>query len=262
MMGVLRRGAFLALQLLAWGLYRCSRVMSFLAVGVVDLASLRKSIEDDWASFFAEEHKVREGLWDWEREFFGRYLNPGSSVLVVGAGSGRDVLGLLQSGHRVEGVELSRRAADRARRILADSGLQATIHTAAIENWASSGRYDAIIFSWYCYCFIPMAKRRVEVLAKLRECLLPGGRILISYLPHREEKPSRVIPIVSWLMRLTRSDWRLEPGDILIYMPAHIRFQHTFRPEEIESEVVAAGLRVVWHETTPEALLVLERSAP
>ena len=88
---------------------------------------------------------------------------------------------------RVEGVELSRRSADRARRILADSGLHATIHTAAIEDWTPSGRYDAIVFSWYCYSFIPVAKRRVEILAKLRERLLPGGRILISYLPHRED---------------------------------------------------------------------------
>jgi SAM-dependent methyltransferase len=259
MTGALRWRTFLALQFLGWGLYKCSRVMSFLAAGVLDQASLRRSIEGDWANFFAEEHEVRVGLWPWEQEFYGRYLNPGSSVLLIGAGSGRDLLGLLEAGHRVEAVELSSRSADRARRLLANLGLHATIHTVAIEDWTSSGCYDAIVFSWYCYSLIPIAKRRVETLAKLRERLLAGGRILISYLPHREE-PSRGIPIVAWLMRLTRSDWRLEPGDILIYVPAHIRFQHTFRPDEIESEVLAAGLRVVWHETTPEALLVLERS--
>jgi hypothetical protein len=264
MMGALRWGTFLALQLLGWGLYRCSRVISFLATGVLDQATLRRSIEGDWANFFAEEHEVRVGLWPWEREFYGRFLNPGSSLLLIG-----DMLGLLKAGHRVEGVELSPRAADRARRILADSGLHATIHTVAIEDWTSSVRYDAIVFSWYCYSLIPIAKRRVETLAKLRERLLPGGRILISYLPRREEA-SRGIHIVARLMRLTRSDWRLEPGDILLFVPVHIRFQHTFRPEEIESEVLAAGLSVVWHNTTPErknleptgqeALLVLERS--
>jgi SAM-dependent methyltransferase len=259
MMGALRGRTFLALRLLGWGLYRSARVISFLAAGLLDQATLRRSIELDWENFFADERQVRVGLWPWERDFYHRYLTPGSSVLVVGAGSGRDVLGLLEAGHRVEGVELSRRSAERARRILADSGLQATIHTAAIEDWASSVRYDAIIFSWYCYSFIPIAKRRIEILAKLRERLLPGGRILISYLPHSEE-PSRGIPIVSWLMRLTRSDWRLEPGDFLICAPAHIRFQHIFQPEEIESEAVAAGLRVVWHQTT-NGLLVLEREA-
>src|SRR5262245_19796357 len=258
MTGALRWRTFLALQLLGSGLYKCSRVTSFLATGVLDQASLRRSIEGDWANFFSEEYEVRVGLWPWEREFYGRYLKPGSSLLVVGAGSGRDVLDLLEAGHRVEGVELSPRSADRARRILADSGLHATIHTAAIEDWTSSVSYDAIVFSWYTYSFIPIAKRRVEILAKLRERLLPGGRILISYLPRREEGG---IPIVAWLMRLTRSDWRLEPGDKLLFVPGHIRFQHTFRPNEIESEVLAAGLRVVWHKTTPEALLVLERSA-
>jgi SAM-dependent methyltransferase len=260
MMGALRWRTFLALRLLGWELYRCSRVMGFLAAGVLDHATLRRSIERDWANFFADEHEVLVGLWPWEREFYGRFLEPGSSLLLIGAGSGRDVLGLLEAGHRVEGVELSRRSADRARRILADANLHATIHTAAIEDWTPSGRFDAIVFSWYCYSLIPVAKRRVEILAKLRERLLPGGRILISYLP-RQEHPSRLIPIAAWLMRLTRSDWRLEPGDNLIFVPAHIRFQHTFRPEEIEAEALAAGLRVVWHKTTPEALLVLERSA-
>jgi 2-polyprenyl-3-methyl-5-hydroxy-6-metoxy-1,4-benzoquinol methylase len=258
MMGALRWRTFLALQFLGWGLYRCSRVISFLAAGVLDQATLRRSMEDDWANFFAEEHEVRVGLWPWEREFYGRFLNPGSSLLLIGAGSGRDMLGLLKAGHRVEGVELSPRAADRARRILADSGLHATIHTVAIEDWTSSVRYDAIVFSWYCYSLIPIAKRRVETLAKLRERLLPGGRILISYLPRREEGG---IHIIAWLTRLTRSDWRLEAGDNLLFVPPHIRFQHTFRPEEIESEALAAGLSVVWHKTTPEALLVLERSA-
>jgi SAM-dependent methyltransferase len=264
MMGALRWSTFLALQFLGWGLYRSTRLISILAAGLLDQATLRRSIEQDWKSFFADERQVRVGLWPFERDFYGRYLTPGSSVLVVGAGSGRDVLALLEAGHRVEGVELSRRSAERARRILADSGLQATIHTAAIEDWASSVRYDAIIFSWYCYSFIPIAKRRIEILAKLRERLLPGGRILISYLSHSEEwsasaiNSGRGISIVNRLMRLTRSDWRLEPGDILIYVPAHIRFQHIFQPEEIESEAVAAGLRVVWINTI-NGLLALER---
>lgn len=256
LIGELRWRTFLALQLLGLGLYKCSSVMSLLAAGVLDQASLRRSIEGSWANFDTEQR----GLWAWEREFYDRFLEPGSLLLLVGAGTGRDLLGLLEAGYRVEGVELSHRSADRARRILANSGLHATIHTVAVEDWTSSNRYDAIVFSAGCYSLIPIAKRRVETLAKLRERLLPGGRILISYSPFRET-PSRGIRVAAWLMRLTRSDWRLEPGDILIYVPAHLRFQHGFRPEEIEFEVLAAGLRVVWHQTTPAPLLVLEHPA-
>jgi Methyltransferase domain len=261
-MSALRWRTFLALRLLGRRLYRSTRLMSYLAAGVLDQASLRRSIEADWAEFFAGEDDVRKGLWQFERDFYGRFLKAGSSLLVIGVGSGRDVLPLLEAGHRVEGVEPSNRSADRARRIIADSGLRATIHTAAIEDWTPSGRYDAIVFSWGCYSLIPAAKRRVETLAKLREHLLPGGRILISYLPRRVD-PSRGMFIVAWLTRLTRSDWRPEPGDNLIGPGpvAYIRFQHTFRPSEIGAEVRAAGLRVVWHKTTGDALLVLERSA-
>lgn len=258
MMGTLRWRLFLALRLVARGLYRSTRLVGFLAAGVLDQASLRRSIESEWADFFANEREVRRGLWPWEQEFFARFLESGSSLLVVGAGSGRDVLALTDGGYRVEGVELSRQSAERARQILADSGMHAIIHTAAIEDWAPSGRYDAIVFSYYCYSYIPGAKRRVEILAKLREHLLPCGRILISYLPNHGE--SRGMPIIEWLTWLMRSDWRPEPGDDLVGlgMQAPIRFHHTFGFEEIEAEALAAGLRVAWHETNPEALLVLE----
>jgi hypothetical protein len=89
MMGALRWSTFLALRLLGRGLHRSSRMMSFLAAGVLDRTSLRRSIEGDWEHFFANEHEVQVGLWPWERDFFGRFLEPGSSLLVVGAGSGR-----------------------------------------------------------------------------------------------------------------------------------------------------------------------------
>jgi SAM-dependent methyltransferase len=259
MMGALRWRVFLVLRLLGRGLYKSSRLLSFLAAGVLNQACLRRIIESEFDDFFANDHEVRLGLWRWERDFFGRFLEPGSSLLVVGAGSGRDVLGLLDAGHRVDGVELSGRSADRARRILAESGRHATIHTAAIEDWTPSERYDAIVFSWRCYSCIPIAKRRVEILEKLRERLLPGGRILISYLLDREDS-SPGMQIVQWLTWLTRSDWRPERGDEMASRFASVRFRHNFRPGEIEAEVLAAGLRVVWHQTTPDSLLVLERS--
>jgi hypothetical protein len=57
--------------------------MSYLAAGVLDQASLRRSIEADWAEFFAGEDE---------------FLKAGSSLLVIGVGSGRDVLPLLEAG--------------------------------------------------------------------------------------------------------------------------------------------------------------------
>jgi SAM-dependent methyltransferase len=262
MMDGLRWRTFLALQLLAWGLHKSMRVTSHLAAGVLNQATLRRSIEDDWDRNPVNERDAVWGLSPWEQNFYGRFLEPGSSLLFVGAGSGREVLALVDAGHRVEAIELSSRSAGRGRRILADRGLHVTIHTAAIEDWTPPGRYDAIVFSWYCYSYIPVAKRRVEILAKLREHLLPGGRILISYLAYAYHGGDpRPMSIVAWLTRLTRSDWRPEPGDNMVAIVGSVRFQHAFRPGEIDAEALAAGLRVVCHETTPDALLVLERSA-
>ena len=40
------------------------------------------------------------GLMDWERDLFDRFVTPGATVLVIGAGTGRDVIPLVERGCR------------------------------------------------------------------------------------------------------------------------------------------------------------------
>jgi hypothetical protein len=44
-------------------------------------------------------------------------------------------------------------------------------------------RFDAFVFSAFCYSLIPHADARVAVLRRVTEHLTPGGRLLISYIP-------------------------------------------------------------------------------
>jgi hypothetical protein len=81
--------------------------------------------------------------------------------------------------------------------------------------------------------------------------LTTGGHILISY-------PSliRVRPVIIRLARIVgalwRSDWRLEPGDLVVRYGSFYRYEHAFEPEEIETEAAAAGLRVVYRRDSPD----------
>jgi 2-polyprenyl-3-methyl-5-hydroxy-6-metoxy-1,4-benzoquinol methylase len=250
------------LRTTALGLHYASRAAAYMAAGALDLATLRGEITSRWSNFLPDEPSIRAGLETWERQFYDRFLEGRHRVLLVGAGSGRDLLAFLRAGHTVDAVELSPHTAAIARRIVAESGFDTAIHVAAIEEWTPPGRYDAIVFSWYCYSYIPARRRRIGVLAALREHLTPHGVILISYLLRRTSTP-RGMPITAWLSRLTRSDWGPETGDDMVGLmdQSLIQFEHYFTPEEIEAEAEAAGLRVAWHKKDRETALVLEATS-
>jgi len=58
--------------------------------------------------------------------------------------------------------------------MLERDSLTAALHTASIEKFAPPGRFDAIIFSWFCYGYIPEMDARVATLHNLKARLKPG----------------------------------------------------------------------------------------
>jgi SAM-dependent methyltransferase len=184
-------------------------------------------------------------------------------VLVVGCGSGRDLLPLLEQGYRAEGLEPVAVCADLARARVAGRGLAAPVHTADIATAALLGRFDVVIFSWLCYSYIPTRGRRVATLARVREHLAPEGRVLISYV--RAQPPPRRLPwrLARLASYLSRADWRPEYGDVFIARPDTrcIHYEHQFGRAEIEAEGRAAGFAVAFHEQSSDGNLAL-RVAP
>ena len=122
----------------------------------------------------------------------------------------------------------------------------------------------AVIFSWFCYGYIPHRQTRIAVLRNVTPHLKPGGRVLISYVP--AEGTPRFLPIglTRLATRLTRSDWRPELGDVLGPITADrrsVRYEHMFLEGELENEARAAGLTMVFHERSevvfsPEIVVV------
>ena len=231
---------------------RATRVLNHLAAGTLTIRQLRVGIERTWEEFSARDIDVAAGLMAWEEEMIARFVTRDDDVLLVGSGPGRDLVALVGDGYNVTAVEPARRAIATSRRHLAMRGLSADIIEGFFEDVALPRRFDVIIFSGCCYSFIPESRRRIAALRKASEHLTARGRILINYMTESSGHPM-LIRLARFAAALTRSDWRPEPGDIVLPVdPARplFHYEHPFRPGEIESEALAAGLRTT-HRCDP-----------
>jgi SAM-dependent methyltransferase len=246
---------------LARTLERAATASTYVAAGLLRFEALERHMATNWRHFglAQSDPDVAEGLFAWEQRFYARFMTAGERVLVVGCGSGRDLVPLLEQGYRAEGLEPVAACAERARARLTARRLTAEIHVADIATAALPGLYDVMIFSWFCYSYLPLRARRLAVLRKARAHLATGGRILIPYVlaaPAARRLPWQLARLAA---RLSRSDWRPEYGDV--FLPRAdtgcIHYEHRFRPEEIEAEARDAGLAVTWHEHDGDGNLAL-----
>jgi SAM-dependent methyltransferase len=203
---------------------------------------------------------------DWETAVYGRVLRPGDRVLLVGCGPGRDLVALLERGHAVTGLDLAPEAIAAARRNLARRGLAAPLVVAAIEDERPAGPFDAAVFSWCCYGHVAGRAARVRALAGVREALVPGGHVVVSYVPRRETPHPWLLAVARLVARATRSDWRPEPGDALTLArrPRVAHYEHRFTPAEIAAEGAEAGyeaLPAAGDATRPDVAVAVLRRA-
>ena len=186
-------------------------------------------------------------------------LRPGDRILVVGCGSGRDLLALRELGWEADGLEPVAACAALAGQRLAKRGVVADVRVGAIETATLARDYDAFVFSWFCYSYIPLRARRVAALSRVRSRLAPGGRVLVSYLGARP--PLRRLPwrLARLASRVSGSDWRPEYGDVFSarHDSGAIHYEHHFQPGELEREARAAGLALAFHEEAGDGNAVL-----
>jgi len=81
-------------------------------------------------------------------------------------------------GCRVIGVEPAAASVATANRVLAERHLNVPIIRGFFEDVTLEGLFDVISFSWFCYSYIPVSRRRVEALVKAARHLAPGGQFL------------------------------------------------------------------------------------
>ncbi len=255
-----RNAAFAVLSIAARTLDLAGRALLYLAAGILRRQALTEAITRTWDEFSRSDAEILSGLMPWERAWYERVLKPADHILLVGCGTGRDLIALLELGYRVDGLDISARAIELARRMLEPRRLSAELHIGSIEAVVPPGTFDAVIFSWFCYGYIPQRQTRVAVLRNVTPHLKPGGRVLISYVPAEGTPRSLPIGLTRLAARLTRSDWQPELGDVLGPITADrrsVRYEHLFSEGELENEARAAGLTMVFHERSEVGTAVL-----
>lgn len=241
---------------LAYIAQRIAIGLAHAAVGALDGAGFRERTTPEHQTYRLAAGEILSGLFWWEANVYAKYIGGEDRILVVGAGTGRDVIALAAAGHDVVGLEPFPELLAIAREHLDACGLSATLIAGAIGgNSVLPGRFDAIIFSDNMYSVLPLSAKRVAALTQAREHLTPGGRVIVSYFGATEVLPQRAHRIARLAAWLTRSDLRLERSDVVRTRgprERQLHYHHVFTAPEIEAEAQLAGLRVVFHRHPPD----------
>ena len=234
-----------------------TRVLAYASVGLLNRDQLGRAIAGRWARWGLDERYALQGLFGWEEPFVRKFLKPDDRILIVGSGSGREVIALRRDGYNVEGLEPAAAAAELSRVIMRKAGVQAHVRIGGIETVALDGHFDLFIFSWYCYSYIAHRPTRVAALRSARAHLAPGGRIILSYIVG-EPIPKRLpITLAVLVARVSGAGWRPEKNDVVSFEPGGLHFEHHFAPGEIEDEAREAGLQVAALQLGDDGLIAL-----
>jgi len=236
---------------LLWGgsnvLHRAANSLLYFAAGLLRRNELEAAARVLWRDFYTADDDVDFGLDRWERRLYTELLRESDRVLLIGSGTGRDLLGLRELGYQVTGLEPVPELIVIAREQLVRRGVEASLLAGSVQTAELGGTYDAMLFSPGVYSCVPQSAARVATLKRLKDHLSPDGQVLISYLSFVRQSPFS--PWVTRLgARLARSDWRPEPGDVFTrdHVASRVlRYEHRFSPGEVAGECQAAGLRVV-----------------
>lgn len=212
----------------------------YVEAGVTSLRSLREGIARGWVDF-AKEAWVVEGGWMPFEAAAAECVKRGERVVVVGCGTGRDMVPFVHRGCTVIGIEPAASAVSTARQVFPLASVRLIV--GYVEDVPLPAPQDVYWFSWYVYSYMPVSARRIQALARIRDTLAPGGRVVLSYM--QGSGGVRGVWLGRLAARLTGNDWQLEPGDMPVPVGSeHVGIIHYFTPDEIEREARAAGFDV------------------
>ncbi len=121
--------------------------------------------------------KAKEGLWKEEEILVKKYLNKKDKVLIVGCGTGREIIGLKKLGfNNLVGVDISPDMIREAKKLLPDVKLI----TSNIIEFKPTRKYDAILYFNNIIEQIPNKKDRVKAILKPKQLLNKKGKIILT----------------------------------------------------------------------------------
>lgn len=221
----------------------------------------------------------REPMPSWVAPTLAGRVGPKGRILVVAAGGGREITGLVEAGYEVIATEQNRPLEKETRLALEERGLGGIrfLPFADIENGRVDETFDAILIARFFLSYRRGRESRVRLLRSLKSRLVPGGTLAADYFI----RPDRSIAfgsllfrgqpaVANHLRRLRGKTGRLvEPGDHLD--PTVPVYHHHYTTSGLASELAEAGLEPIetgktwfgWTLATPvEIPLTPHRPAP
>ncbi len=217
----------------------------------MSVKAIQKSYVQSEALCFYREN-INEGLSAEEIQFTQAYFQINQSILLIGAGGGREVAALKDQGFQLFGVDLSLEMTQITQSV---KGAHLSV-ASAVSLPFKNKCFDHVWFSDSVYCQIPGRENRQKALKGAMALLKPDGFLTVDCRPLTSEITSsplwKTVPgAVVHRLRVLKQ-WLLgnfsarEAGDTEIVENGVKKFYHFFRsPKEIEQEFQAAGFKVV-----------------
>jgi hypothetical protein len=220
-----------------------------------EMISLIRNHYDDSYQDVAASHSETCYKWtleSWEEDVIVRHKMTSGTILVLGAGVGRESVALAQRGFFVVGLDINRESLCVASQQSAVNGLRPLFAQADfLAIPIGLVRVNYVFMSGIMYSSIPGRQRRQAWLRSLRPCLREQGLIVLNFLIAREmeTRMHRLIHRLNrWLTTLPGANQSYQLGDTC----SQSHFLHAFvDEEEIRSELRDAGATVdhlSWHE--------------
>lgn len=179
----------------------------------------------------------------WEERVLAQHLPTPAATLILGSGLGRESLVLARRGYRVLGLDIARGGLVIGARRAAELNLPVTFAQAdflTLPVRAESVTY--ILLSGVMYSAVPGRARRQAWLRSLKQCLVPGGKIVLNFVIAREPETAlsrRIQTCIRMILRWPGSNRTYQNGDTC----TNGHFMHIFRDEaELRTEIAEAGI--------------------
>lgn len=187
--------------------------------------------------FESEDHNLR-ALTISEKNTFEQAFAGCKSILVAGAGGGREMIALARDGHEVTGFDISSDLVDACQSNLQAATVAGTIFLVrAGEVNGGSRVHDGLVIGRGVYHHIPGRTRRIRFLKKCGDTLAAGAPVVISDFMTR----SRKRPLTAFAVSP-----KVEAGDAI-----SSSFYHFFTQDEISTELDQAGFDLVDYRQSP-----------
>ena len=217
-------------------------------LGVLSYQSLLRIDETFYndSDIYCSPKYNKKGLLKWEHEAIEKYFQNCQSLLLIGAGGGREVYALLNMGYDVDAFECNPKLQEFGNKFLVDEGFTTCIKT--VERDAcpkSNSTYDGVIIGWGAYMLIQGSARRAEFLRTVRSQIADEANILLSFFTRSSDSwQLRNIASIGNIVRFLLSRDSLAVGDSLA--PNYV---HYFTESELTKELDDAGFELLYYSS-------------